>query len=134
MFEGLFIETEVTKRLDEYSAAWMDKIYDNGKISIWSSPHGKEGKWYFKVFDKDVNRFCRISMTEPKILGYNDELLKLDQEDVDDIIWALSNVICNGRTGWYWIIYENNLGVSNDPNYIIPETLAMPNYTQLLNW
>ena len=40
-------------------------------------------------------------MTEPKILNYPDETLILDSNDIDEIIYALTNNIIENKSGWY---------------------------------
>ena len=117
----------ISEVLDEYPWDMMDRIYDNGKISIWSSP-STEHLWYFKVFDHDRSKFCRISMTEPKILSYLDETLILTRDDVNEIIYALTEFTIHDKNGWYWIIYEYNI---TGPHFPIPEDLPMPDYSLL---
>lgn len=105
----------------------MSKIYNNEKISIWASPC-EINRWYFKVFNHNIDKFCRISMTEPEILNYPDETLILDSNDIDEIIYALTNNIIENKSGWHWLIYEYNIVGTDFP---IPEDLVMPDYNLL---
>lgn len=128
----------LSEELEEYPWNMMDKIYDNEKISIWVSPCGIQ-KWYFKVFNHDMEKFCRISMTEPKILNYSDEALTLSNNDIDEIIYALTNNVIEDETGWFWLINEDETGwfwLINEYNMVgtdfpIPEDLPMPDYNLL---
>lgn len=125
------------KEFDEYyllseelkECPWdlMDKIYVGKDISIWTSPSVLD-LWYFKVFNHDVDRFCRISMTEPKVLSYPDETLTLSDNNIDEIIYALTNNILKDETGWFWLINEYNAVGTDFP---IPEDLPMPDYNLL---
>lgn len=117
----------LSEELEECPWNLMSKIYNNEKISIWVSPCAIQ-LWYFKVFNHNIDKFCRISMTEPKILNYPDETLILDSNDIDEIIYALTNNITENKSGWYWLIYEYNIVGTDFP---IPEDLVMPDYNLL---
>lgn len=128
--------------IDEFEDNVSCTIGRINKFRIVSEPNNSKELYYFKVFNEETDEFCRISMTEEKIIGADDETLKLGKRDIEDIIDFFNSETCtagNGRalgfSNWELLISANNdeaIATKEEcPNMYVDNRLPMPDYTKL---
>lgn len=69
------------------------KQYDDGNMMIFSTPNisGNYDNYSFLVYIGD--KYCRISMIEPRYIGLNDESIILTKDQVSKLINILKSTI-----------------------------------------
>lgn len=136
-----------SKILNEIDTGFRATVYKQDNIIIKATPNWSDERilcFSVQLFsdrnkDPDDFKLCRVSMTEPKYIGAENEELVLNKEQILKIINILENKCTfanDGSTVWQEIIYQINHvhDCDDDPVWeLIPEDLPIPNYLELLN-
>lgn len=137
----------VSEILLEHDTGFMTNVYRDNELEIVSTPSwGPQHEVYFSVRkyngidNRDLGKFCRISMIEPRYIGAEGEDLILSEEDIDKLMLILNSPnrrdFCGYIRNWNYIINHLNEEHEDDEVYDwskIPEDLPIPDYYKLLD-
>ena len=128
----------ISKKLKEASEV-LDVLYTSNNMSIYSIPNDSKDKilcFGVKIYKKKGsynNKYCRISMTEPKYIGAEGEDLVLNKEQIEQIIKILESPYNDTEyTNWQVLIIWQNWVHENTNDWVELEYFNMPDYRKLL--
>lgn len=141
----------MSRKLKEYSEFFMNEVYMKDNLVIMNVANWSDENilcfWVMKLLGDGNYDFCRISMTEPKYINAENESLRLNEYEINEMIRALSTNY-TGDMGWnddyifprnwdFMIAQLNDDHKSTYPNENlvwkdIPSNLPIPDYRLLL--
>lgn len=133
----MFIESKILKE----NFSLFDILYTDNNMTIYFTPNWSDEKilcFGVMKFNKkggslSVNKYCRISMTEPKYINAEGEDLVLNKDDIEKIIKILENKYEDtDYTGWEILFNWQNFVHEYDNSWKELNYFPMPDYIRLL--
>lgn len=139
------ILTSLSKSIGEIDLMQESHIryFEDDMLILSCGNFGDDHLHYIMVYQRSTDTLCRLNMLKPEYIGYADEHLILDKDNILKLISILKykgdweNGCVNNMSIWASIIYHTiefyEMSGNKEYFYVpLPKNLPIPDYIKLL--